>query len=60
MNDMEIRKVVYGLLQAGLVEIVRSEGAPVITPVSKQPTTSGSREEQVSLVNRLIRRIRSL
>ena len=60
MNDMEIRKVVYGLLQAGLVEIIRPEGAPAITPVSRQPAQSGSQEEQVSLINRLIRRIRSL
>jgi len=60
MNDMEIRKIVYGLLQAGLVEIIRPEGAPAITPVSRQPTQSGSQEEQVSLINRLIRRIRSL
>ncbi len=26
MNDLEIRRVVYGLLQAGLVEIVRPGG----------------------------------
>ncbi len=29
MNDLEIRRVVYGLLQAGLVEIVRPGGAPL-------------------------------
>ena len=28
MNDLEIRRVVYGLLQAGLVEMVRPGGAP--------------------------------
>jgi hypothetical protein len=29
MSDFQIRKIVYGLLQAGLVELVRSEGAAV-------------------------------
>ena len=27
MNDLEIRRIVYSLLQAGLVEVVRPEGA---------------------------------
>jgi hypothetical protein len=59
MNDLEIRRIVYGLLQAGLVEICRQEGAPVPTSnVRVFPTED--REEQKSLVNRLITRIRSL
>jgi len=32
MSDFEIRKIVYGLLQAGLVELVRPEGAAVPAP----------------------------
>jgi DNA-binding MarR family transcriptional regulator len=28
LNDLEIRRVVYSLLQAGLVEMIRPEGAP--------------------------------
>lgn len=60
LNDLEIRKIVYGLLQAGLVEIVRPEGAPVITPLTRQATQPAAKQEQVSLINRLIRRIRSL
>ena len=56
MNDLEVRRVVYGLLQAGLVEIVRPGGAPL--PGRMFPTTK--REEQKSLVNRLIDRIRSI
>ncbi len=28
MNDMEIRRIVYGLMQAGLVEMVRASTAP--------------------------------
>jgi hypothetical protein len=66
MNDMEIRRVVYGFLQAGLVEIVRPEGAlPAPPPVRGGPALRGglpqsSKEEQKSLINRLISRIRSL
>jgi len=58
MNDLEIRRVVYGLLQAGLVEIIRPGGAPVSTPSRSFPTQN--KEEQKSLVNRLISRIRSI
>lgn len=58
MNDLEIRRVVYGLLQAGLVEIVRPGGAPVAVSNRMFPTTN--REEQRGLVNRLINRIRSI
>jgi predicted DNA-binding transcriptional regulator len=57
MNDLEIRRVVYGLLQAGLVEIVRPGGVP-LTNQRMFPTTN--KEEQKSLVNRLIGRIRSI
>jgi hypothetical protein len=56
MNDLEIRRVVYGLLQAGLVEIVRPGGAAL--PARMFPTNN--RDEQKSLVNRLIDRIRSI
>lgn len=59
MDDLQIRRVVYNLLQAGLIEIVRpvsSTGA--IGGRNQFPTQN--REEQKSLVNRLINRIRSL
>src|SRR3990172_860559 len=67
MSDLEIRKVVYGLLQAGLVEIVRPEGM-----ARPQPMTSAGRKAaaaaatpegkaaQAGVVNKLIARIRSL
>ncbi|HTX92746.1 MAG TPA: DUF4388 domain-containing protein [Anaerolineales bacterium] len=59
MNDLEIRRIVYGLLQAGLVEIIRPEGAaPPVQTARVFPTED--KEEQKSLVNRLISRIRSL
>ncbi len=63
MNDLEIRRVVYGLIQAGLVEIVRPEGAPPPRPAAQQTVRqfpTPDKEEQKSLVNRLINRIRSL
>lgn len=58
MNDLEIRKIVYSLLQAGLVEMVRQEGAEVRPKQIGLPTTDT--DEQKSLVNRLITRIRSI
>jgi hypothetical protein len=58
MNDLEIRRVVYGLLQAGLVEIIRPGGAAPATPSKSFPTPN--KDEQKSLVNRLISRIRSI
>lgn len=58
LNELEIRRVVFGLIQAGLVEICRPGGAPV------QPTNRmfpvPNKDEQQSLLNRLISRIRSL
>src|SRR4026207_283832 len=58
MNDLEIRRIVYGLLQAGLVEIIRPEG--MVIPLSPKTFPTQNKEEQKSLVNRLIGRIRSL
>lgn len=63
MSDLEIRRIVYGLLQAGLVELTRSEGA-----VAPQPTSAPrgiaaapvNPNEQKSLINKLISRIRSI
>jgi hypothetical protein len=59
MNDLEIRRIVYGLLQAGLIETTRLEGASRPAPTMRVFPTE-DKEEQKSLVNRLINRIRSL
>jgi hypothetical protein len=59
MNDLEIRRIVYALLQAGLVEMVKSEIAPLQGP-SVRIFPSDNKEEQKSLINRLINRSRSL
>jgi len=59
LNELEFRRIVYSLIQAGLVELIRPEGMDPPTP--KMPTlpVEGT-DEQKSLVNRLITRIRSL
>lgn len=59
MNDLEIRRIAYGLIQAGLVELVRPAGVPLIQR-EHLPVSTQDKEEQRSLVNRLIKRIRSL
>ena len=59
MNDLEIRRIIFGLLQAGLVEVTRQAGALPPAP-SVRVFPSDNKEEQKSLVNRLINRIRSL
>lgn len=59
MSDLEIRRIVYSLLQAGLVEMVRPDGLPAPTPGRIQAAPV-NKEEQRGLINRLINRIRSL
>jgi len=63
MNEMEIRRVIYSFLQAGLVEITKPVGAtiPNSIPSHVQPFASGAdKEERKSIISRLIERIRSL
>jgi hypothetical protein len=58
LNDLEIRRIVYSLLQAGLIEIIRPQEKPVPIPPSVLGKTS--RIEQKSLINRIIDRIRAI
>lgn len=58
MSDLQIRKIVYGLLQAGLVDIIRPEGMEL--PPQAKKFEPVDKEKHASLVNRLIHRIRSL
>jgi hypothetical protein len=60
MNDLEIRRVVYGMLQAGLVDIIRPVGNPIPPLVVKPTFPTQNKEEQKSLISRIIARIRSL
>jgi hypothetical protein len=61
LTEMEIRRIIYALLQAGIVELIRPAGIPVAVSQGNQ-TTPAPRvvKPQESLVNRLINRIRSL
>jgi hypothetical protein len=66
-NDLEIRRIVYSFIQAGLVDMVRPEGVSVLQPVQpvqpvqpRVPPPQGSKTEQKSLIYRIIDRIRSI
>jgi hypothetical protein len=58
LNDIEIRRIVYGLLQAGLVEMARPVG--VVTPPNPKQFPTQDKEEQKTLINKLIGRIRTM
>lgn len=58
LNDMEIRRIVYGLIQAGLVEMVRPANAPIQLNPKMFPTQD--KDEQKNLINKLIGRIQKL
>lgn len=58
LGDLEVRKIVYGLLQAGLVEIVRPTGTVIQASPKTYPTQD--KEEQKTLINKLIGRIRTM
>jgi hypothetical protein len=62
LSDLDIRRIVYGLLQAGLVEVVRPAGQTGGLPnvPQRKPKTKAVKEQEKSLVNKLIARIRQL
>jgi len=62
MSEFQIRKIVYGLLQAGLVEMIRPEGVPYKPPKGAPSTPITARRPDVkrTVVHRLIDRIREL
>ncbi|MEX2162229.1 MAG: DUF4388 domain-containing protein [Anaerolineales bacterium] len=60
MNDLEIRRIVYSLMQAGLVRMVRPEGAPSQLDGLQSAFPGVEREEQKTLIGRLMKRIRSI
>ena len=61
MSDVEIRRVVYGLEQAGLVELVKPAGAEQ-KPKTRAEKRRQARQSKVekAVVNRLIDRLKSL
>jgi len=66
MSDFQIRRIIYGLLQAGLVELVRPEGVEVVPPTPRgraAPTRAAARRAppvKRSVVEKLIGRIKGL
>ncbi len=67
LSDLDIRKVVYGLLQAGMVEVVRPEGMARPQPVTSAgkklaaaAATPEAKAQQAGVVNKLISRIKAL
>lgn len=65
MDEFQIRKIVYGMLQAGLVEIIRPEGMEQkksMMPVTRagRKAASQSPAEKRSVVTKLIDRIRRI
>jgi hypothetical protein len=64
MSDFQIRKIVYGMLQAGLVELVQPEGmvpsAKPGAPAERAPAAPAAPAVKRSVVTRLIDRIKRL
>ena len=60
LNDMEIRRIVYGLIQAGLVEMIRPQSAQGVPQVNPKMFPTQDKEEQKTLINKLIGRIQKL
>lgn len=61
MSDMEIRRVVYGLHQAGLVELVRPQGDPKAAAQSTRRSKPKQQPQvQKDVVNRLIGKLKSI
>lgn len=60
MDEVEIRRVVYGLLQAGMVELTRPQGMPAPMVPNRAFPPNTNKDEQKNLLNRIIGRIRSI
>jgi len=62
MDDFQIRKIIYGLLQAGLIEVLEPEGGPAVRQPATAMETVIARPPAVkrSVIRKLIDRIRRL
>ncbi len=58
LNELQIRRVVYNLLQAGLVELVRPAGS--VNPPGVRTLPRRDPVEQKSMLNRVITRIKAI
>jgi hypothetical protein len=59
MSDIEIRRIVYGLEQAGLVELVKPPGMEA-TARPGRPAAARAPQVQKNVVNKLIDKIKSI
>jgi hypothetical protein len=59
-NDQKIRQIIFSLMEAGIVKLVRPEGAPTQLDGLESAFPGVERKEQKTLVTRLINRIRSI
>jgi hypothetical protein len=65
MNEVEIKRVVYGLHQAGLVEIVRAQATPASNPAAgTRPGRQAAKRQQSQpdkkVINKLIDKLKSI
>jgi hypothetical protein len=62
MDDFQIRKIIYGLLQAGLVEMVQPAGAPArpVSSATVEKVVAGPPAVKRSVIRKLIDRIKRL
>lgn len=62
MDDFQIRRIIYGLLQAGLVEIIEPEGAPprLLPSTKMEKVIAHPPAVKRSVIRRLIDRIKRL
>ncbi len=60
MSEFQIRKIVYGMLQAGLVELLQPPGSAAVQAGRVPVGSTFKPEEKRSVVNRLIDRIKQL
>jgi hypothetical protein len=60
MSEIEIRRVVYGLEQAGLVELVKPPGMDQANAMQRRRPAPQKPQVQAAVVNRLIDKIRSI
>ena len=59
MSDMEIRRIVYGLEQAGLVEIIKPAGMEAPRPTTR-PLKSKTPPPSRDIVSKLVKKIQSM
>jgi hypothetical protein len=60
LSELDIRRIVYGLLQAGLVELARPAGAALVSSSNPKQFPVQDKQEKTTLINKLIGRIRTL